>query len=136
MDEQELFFVSFPDKYRKVAHPVLADIDVDTVIGLRADSLADATSWARHWLGKTFEDVITYSAFLSAGDRFPGGCPEIHTVPSARHFRNENGSQITLWADGTMDAESASGRSMKVSVEAATLGTEDSPWTEVGPEPV
>ena len=131
MDERELFFVSFPEKYRTSAHPVLADIDVDTVIGLKAETLDQATAWARHWLGKNFEDVITYSTFLAAGERFPGGCPEIHSVPAARYFRNEAGSQITLWADGTMDAESANGRTMKVSVAADTLGTEDSPWKEV-----
>jgi hypothetical protein len=134
-DDRELFFVSFPEKYRKAPHPVLADIDVDAVIGLKAESLAHATAWARHWLGRTFEEpVLTYSSFLSAGnDRFPGGCPEIHVIPSARYFRNENDSQVTLWADGTLDAESASGRTIKAPADASSLGTEDSPWKEITP---
>lgn len=128
--EKALFLVTLPQRYRKASHPVLGEVDVDAVLGLRADNRQQASDWTNHWLGRAWSDLLDYSDFLAAGESFPNGCPHIWEVPSARYYVHPQGSRIIVWADGSMDAYSKEGKRKQTSATPGALEQGHGAWRE------
>lgn len=125
-----LFFVTLPQRYRKAAHPVLGEVDIDAVLGLKADNRQQASDWTNHWLGRSWSDLLDYADFLAAGDSFPHGCPRVWGVPRARYYSHPQGSRIIVWADGTMDAYTAGGKRKQTSATPEALEEGHGAWVE------
>jgi hypothetical protein len=130
--ERRLWMVAVPVHYRYNAHPVLGHVNVDEVLGVKADHRAQVEDWVRHWLGRAWSEILDYDEWWAQRRTWPDGCPKTWDVPPARHYTHPTAGRIVVWPDGSLEGYGPDGKRkhLNPAATAARLESGYGQWRE------